>query len=64
MCITDYTIFINELPRPTKYMYVADYNFIQITTLFFAQHVQACKGHLQGDKLKNTDSKYQSSRKK
>jgi hypothetical protein len=37
---------------------------LQITTLFFAQHVQACKGHLQGGKLKNTDRKHQSSRKK
>jgi hypothetical protein len=32
---------------------------LQITTLCFAQHFQACEGHLQGDKLKNTDRKYQ-----
>lgn len=37
---------------------------LRITTLFFAQHVQACRVHLQGDKLKNTDRKYQSSHKK
>jgi len=37
---------------------------LQITILFFAQNVQVCKGHLQGDKLKNTDRKYQSSHKK
>jgi len=39
-------------------MYVAD------ATLFFAQHVRACKGHFQGDKLKNSDRTYQSSNKK